>query len=96
MRVDLNRTAAGQIANDQTPATKRVGSSGSEPVSAAEDKATLTSDSVSVRALASKALENPEVRQERVDGLREQIQTRQYKIDHGKIADAIAEEHSKK
>ncbi len=96
MRVDLNRIATGQLSNDQASAAKRVGPAGNEPASVAEDKATLTSDSVSVRALATKALEYPEVRQERVDGLREQIQSKQYKIDHGKIADAIAEEHAKK
>ncbi len=96
MRVDLNRIASGQIANDQTSAAKKVGPSGNEPVGVAEDKATLSSDSVSISALATKALENPEVRQDKVDGLREQIQSKQYKIDHGKIADAIAEEHAKK
>ncbi len=95
MRIDLNRAAAGQIANELASASKRVESSKLHKASAAEDKATLSSDSVSISTLANKAMEHPEIRQDKVDAIRQRIESGSYKIDHGKIADVILEEHKK-
>ena len=57
-----------------------------------DDRATLTAESVSIRSLAAKALGNPAMRQDRIDALRQAINTGQYLLDPAKIAGSIVDE----
>jgi flagellar biosynthesis anti-sigma factor FlgM len=89
MRIDLSNTAASQLASEvnskptaaQIPA-KSGGING-------EDRATLTSDSTSVGSLVSTALSSPEVRQGKVDSLRQAINNGQYAIDPVSVAGSM-------
>jgi negative regulator of flagellin synthesis FlgM len=45
-----------------------------------------------VKSLVSQALSTPEVRQEKVNALRQSISSGEYKLDPGKIAGAIISE----
>lgn len=94
MRIDLYSSAASQIASDQN--TQQVAANSKAKVSqvANEDRATLTSDSTSVGSLVSAALKSPEVRQDKVDSLRQAVSSGQYKLDAGKIAASIIDEHA--
>ena len=69
----------------------RVASSGQASTpSGAQDWTSFHSDSNSVLSLTSQALSSPEVRQGTVDALRESVNSGQYQLDPGKIADAIS------
>jgi negative regulator of flagellin synthesis FlgM len=59
-----------------------------------EDRATLTSDSTSVSSLVGKALESPEVRQDKVDNLRQAVESGQYKLEPDKIASSILDNYA--
>jgi negative regulator of flagellin synthesis FlgM len=86
MRIDLSNTTASQLSSELNAkpvtaqnATQSGGVNG-------EDHATLTSDSTSVGSLVSTALSSPEVRQGKVDSLRQAISSGQYAIDPPSIA----------
>jgi flagellar biosynthesis anti-sigma factor FlgM len=71
--------------------TPRASTSGQASTQAAtQDWTSFHSDSNAVRSLASQALSSPEVRQGTVDTLRQSVDSGQYKVDAGKIADAIS------
>jgi negative regulator of flagellin synthesis FlgM len=93
MRIDLFNTAASQIANEQSSqvSVQNAAKSGQSDV---EDRATLTSDSVSVSSLVSTALNSPSVRQDKVDSLRQSINSGQYELDPEKIAASIVDEQA--
>jgi flagellar biosynthesis anti-sigma factor FlgM len=57
---------------------------------AVQDWTSFHSDSNSVLSLTSQALSSPEVRQGTVDALRESVNSGQYQLDAGKIANAIS------
>lgn len=90
MQVNLNGLAAGHLDGEQS--TKKVSSKPAVNVDPSQDTAALASDTVSISGLAAKAMQSPEIRQEKVDSLRSQISSGQYKIDPGKIAGAILDE----
>jgi flagellar biosynthesis anti-sigma factor FlgM len=54
-----------------------------------EDKATLSADSVRVSSLVAKALDAPQIRQEKIDALHLAVQNGTYQLDPGKIAEAM-------
>lgn len=96
MKVDLNSmdsttlssvTSAqrGQNANAAASATA------AEP-EVGEDTATLTSDRASIKALTTKAMESSEVRQDKIEALRQAVQSGQYKIEPDKIAEAMIQQ----
>ena len=92
MRIDLNGSAASQIASERAKtesATAKQQSSSAK----VNDRATLSFDSVAVSALASKAMQTPEIRQAKVSSLQHAISTGQYKIDPDKIASAMLKEN---
>jgi negative regulator of flagellin synthesis FlgM len=93
MRIDLFNTAASQISNEQSSqvSVQNAAKSGQSDV---EDRATLTSDSVSVSSLVSTALNSPAVRQDKVDSLRQSINSGQYELDPEKIAASIVDEQA--
>lgn len=91
MRIDLNNVAANQIANEPSP--KQISGAKRGPDAGhVEDTATLSTDSVSIRSLAAQAMQTPEIRQDKVEALRQAISTGNYKIDPMQIAGSILSE----
>jgi flagellar biosynthesis anti-sigma factor FlgM len=93
MRVDINGPAASQIASEQSASSKKVADHNRANTQFAEDTTSFSSDTVGLSALTSKAMETPEIRQDKVDSLRQSIQAGSYKIEPDKIADGILKEY---
>ncbi len=86
MRIDLNSASLGGVEreeNTKKPSGKASGASRTD------DKASLSVDTVSIAALTTQALAAPQVRQDRVDALRQAIQSGQYQVDPSQIAQAM-------
>ncbi len=85
MRIGLNAPNPPDISTDRasTPATSTQSAPSTQPV----DK--FSGDSVSLNSLAARALQLPEIRQDKVDSLQQQIASGEYRLDPQKIADAM-------
>lgn len=94
MRIDLFNTQASQIAGQ--PNSNKVKGQGvaASEVDGSGDHATLTAGSGSIGSLVSQALTSPEIRQEKVQALQQQVSSGQYKLDPEKIAEAMIDEHA--
>jgi negative regulator of flagellin synthesis FlgM len=93
MKIEVNSPTISQLPTDRSP--KAVSSSKiNEAQSVTEDRTTFRSDSASVQTLTSQALNSPEVRQDKVDALRQSVASGEYKIDPAKIAGAIVDSNS--
>ncbi len=92
MRIDLNGISLNGMEREDK--TKKAGA---KPTSSpnVEDKASLSTDTLSLTSLEATALAAPEVRQDKVEALRQAIQNGEYKVDPQKIAHAILE-HNKR
>ena len=92
MRIDLNRTAANDVAAEQQ--TKQVAAAEHSKTNAVahEDTTSFSTDSVAVSDLTAKALQTPEVRQDKVNSLRQAVQNGSYKVDPQAVADAMLKE----
>jgi negative regulator of flagellin synthesis FlgM len=93
MKVDLNASNLSAIISSQgshPPGPAVSDSSLTEPL--AEDKTTLSGDSTNVQNLTTKALELPEIRQDKVEALRTAIKNGDYKIEPSKIAEAMMQQ----
>jgi flagellar biosynthesis anti-sigma factor FlgM len=91
MRIDSNRP----VATDLT--TEKAKNSGKGDNAAATNEQAhdaFSVDTVSVGALQAKALATPEVRQEKVQALRDAIRNGSYEIDPAKVADAMLRDAS--
>jgi len=93
MKVDLNGPDASSLSSVTSPqqgqgATQAVSVPDADP-GVGEDKATLSADAASIKALTAKALETSAVRQDKIDALRQAIQNGEYKIEPDKIAEAM-------
>lgn len=88
MRIDVNNPAASLLSADwsQSQAAKRV-SGGAEK--AAEDRTSFSPAGSMVQALTMQALQMPEVRQDRVETLRQAVAGGTYSLDAAGIAAAI-------
>ena len=86
MRIDLNSISLNNIEREEKPKKAAGKQSGTPNI---EDKATLSSDALSVSSLEAQVLATPEVRQDKVEALRQQVQNGQYKVDPDQIAKAI-------
>jgi len=88
MRIDINSPAASLLSANwnQSQAAKKV-SGGAE--NAAEDRATLSPAGNLIQTLTAQALNMPEVRQDRVEALRQSIASGAYPLDATGIAAAI-------
>jgi flagellar biosynthesis anti-sigma factor FlgM len=88
MKIEGINPAAVQLPVDNLAA--RVSNGGpASTQAAAQDWTSFHSDSSSVQALTSQALNSPEVRQGTVDALRQTVSSGQYQLDPAKIAAAI-------
>jgi negative regulator of flagellin synthesis FlgM len=92
MRIDLFNSTASQIASEQSSQQVNASNTSKSGLSNEEDRATLTSDSTSVGSLVSTALSSPELRQDKIDSLRQAIGSGQYDLDPGKIAASMVDE----
>jgi flagellar biosynthesis anti-sigma factor FlgM len=92
MRIELNNISLHGLERDDK--TRKAGgkSAGSSNV---EDKASLSVDSLSVSSLEAQALSSPQVRQDKVEALRQSIQNGDYKVEADKIAHAILEHNQR-
>ena len=94
MRIGLSNSTAAELASELSSQQVSAQNSAKADQIAGEDHATLTSDSTSVGSLTTAALKSPEVRQDKVDNLRTAVDGGQYKVDPGKIAASILDEHA--
>ncbi len=98
MRIDPSNSAASQLSSDLS--SQQVGAQASAQSSAKsrgvseDDRTTLTSDTTSLASLVTTALSSPEVRQGRVDNLRQAISNGEYQVDPSSIAAAMVGESS--
>ena len=94
MRIDLyNSTtteATKQLDKSQLDKSADLKSQFTTQKTTTEDKATLSSGSDSVTSLSNAALAASPSRTARVESLKQQVSTGQYKLDPAKIADSIA------
>jgi flagellar biosynthesis anti-sigma factor FlgM len=88
MKIDITSPAVSLLPAD--PGAKKISKGNVAGVQGAtEDRTTLRTDSQSVQALTSQAMNSPEIRQDRVDALSLSIKTGEYKADASKTAGAI-------
>ncbi|HEY1802509.1 MAG TPA: flagellar biosynthesis anti-sigma factor FlgM [Terriglobales bacterium] len=86
MRIDLNSPLRGA----ETEKSGNSSSSGrARRTQADSNSSALSEDSVTLGSLTSKALESPEVRQDKVDSLRSAVQSGQYSVDPQQVAEAM-------
>jgi len=96
MRIEPDRSHPGEMVRD-AKSPKEVSHAG-VPFAAArniEDRASLSGEALSVSALEAQALAQPEIRQRKVDSLRDAMEKCEYRIDSGSLAKAIVE-HQKR
>jgi flagellar biosynthesis anti-sigma factor FlgM len=88
MKIEANSPILSQVAVDRS--AKRISNGGvNETEGATVDRTTFHSNSTSIHALTSQALNSPEIRQDKVNALRQSVASGEYKIDASKIAGAI-------
>jgi negative regulator of flagellin synthesis FlgM len=93
MKIDLNNSIPDLTVtsrqNNNNPAS-------TSPVHhAEEDTASLSFDRTSVGSLVSQAIAAPDVRQDKIDALRQAISSGQFKVEPDKVAEAILQESPK-
>ncbi len=93
MRIDLNQ-AASQIANESNPKPVDAESVAVSDLANSDDRTTLTSTQQSLNSLVSTAMSSPEVRQDRVDSLKQSINDGTYELDPDKIAASMIDERT--
>lgn len=93
MRIDLNQTSASQIASEADPKQVNTGNIAASELSGG-DRTTLTSAQQSLSELVSNAMSSPEIRQERVDSLKQAISNGSYDLDPEKIAASMIDEQA--
>ena len=93
MKIDLNTPAAQLIQKDWS-AQKAAESSGLASQGVAEDRVTLTSTQQNVASLTAQAMNVPQMRQDKIDSLRQAIGSGSYQLDSAKIAQAITADES--
>jgi negative regulator of flagellin synthesis FlgM len=93
MKINLNNSTPDPVLsprgnNASSTSANQVNNSG-------EDTASLSFDRASVSSLVSQAMAAPEVRQDKVDALRQAISTGQFKVEPARIAEAMLPEPPK-
>ena len=94
MRIDLTNSSAGELSSELSSQQVSAQSAAQTSSTDAEDRATFTSDSTSVNSLVSTALQFPEVRQDKVDSLRQAVSSGQYQLDPSKIAASMVDDYA--
>lgn len=86
MRIDLNSISLNNVEREEK--SKKASGKQSGPTNI-EDKATLSSEALDISSLKAQVHATPEVRHDKVEALRQQVQNGQYKVDADQIAKAI-------
>lgn len=94
MRIDLNQATASQIASEPSPKQVNAENVAASDIASAGDRTTLTSTQQSLNELVSTAMSSPEIRQDRVDSLKQSISDGSYELDPEKIAASMIDEHA--
>jgi negative regulator of flagellin synthesis FlgM len=90
MRIDSYGSLAADALSSQPNAQSSAAQNDvTAPSAGSEDRTTLTSSSASVESLVSTAMNSPEVRQDKVDSLRQAIASGQYQLDPAAIASSM-------
>jgi len=88
MKIDVSGPGPSQLTTDRSP--KQVSNSSlAGTQSTTGDRTTFHSDSASVQALTSQAMQSPAVRQDKVDALTQSVKSGEYKPDATETAGAI-------
>lgn len=90
MKIEANSPPVIQLPIDRG-AKQVMNNSLAGPQGATEDRTTLHTDSKSIQALTSQAMNFPEIRQDKVDSLRHAVSSGTYKVDATKTAEAMIE-----
>jgi negative regulator of flagellin synthesis FlgM len=90
MRIGLYNSTASELNSQQVTAQ----SGAKTGQVASEDRTTLSSDSTSADSLAGTALASPEIRQDKVDSLRQAVNSGQYKLDPEQIASSMVDDYA--
>lgn len=93
MKIEGSSLATSQLPADRTQQATNTAVTGTQ--GAAEDRTTFHSDSTSVQSLTSRALASLEVRQDKVDTLRQSVSSGEYQVSATNIAGAIADHQGK-
>jgi flagellar biosynthesis anti-sigma factor FlgM len=94
MKIDLNSPSVSLQSVDRGAKQVSTGTAATAQ-GATEDRTTLHSDSQSIQSLTTQALSSPEVRQGKVDTLRQSVSSGTYALDATKTADAIVGSNGK-
>ena len=95
MKIDLNHSTPDPVVTQRGGNNNANAASTSQVHNAADDTASLSFDRASVGSLVSQAMASPDVRQDKVDALRQAISSGQYKVEPTKIAEAMLQEPAK-
>jgi negative regulator of flagellin synthesis FlgM len=93
MRIDLNH-AASQIVSENNAKPADVENVAASDLATSGDRTTLVSTRQSLSALVSTAMSSPEIRQDRVDSLKQAIGNGTYELDPEKIASSMIDEQA--
>ena len=98
MRIDLNSILLNATERDDK--TRNAGSKAPSAPSAptapsVEDKTSLSVDTLSISSLEAQAMTTPQIRQDKVEALRQSVQNGDYKVEPDKIARAILEHNQR-
>ena len=91
MRIDLHYGPQAAPESSRGAQNSTAAASSSNRVQSGEDQAQLSGAHVQVEALAAQAAQLPEIREDRVQSLRDAVQSGQYKTDPQKLAGALVE-----
>lgn len=91
MQINVNQTSSNQVELEKSSTSKANQQPAPSSTSQVEDRASLKNDSATVSSLQQQALAAPDVRQEKVDALKQQIQSGQYQHSPDETANAMRE-----
>ena len=94
MRIDLNQSAASQIATEANAPQVSANGASASGVAGGEDRTTFTSDTQSLSSLVKAAMGSPELREDKVASLQQAVSNGTYQLDPGKIAASMIDEHA--
>jgi flagellar biosynthesis anti-sigma factor FlgM len=88
MRIEINTPDMQSISAEQAKKSPVAATNTADPTRAG-DETSFSQDKVTLSALATQALGQPEVRQSLVDSLRQDVSAGRYEVNANQIADAI-------
>ena len=90
MKIEINSPMMDPVTSGAAHTPTSVAENSNEPVTT--DTTALSTGKANIESLAAQALNSPEVRQDKVDALRQMIKAGDYKVDPQAIASAMIRE----